>query len=192
MAPTKPLFDFGEDFDAEVEIGEAKLPVKVTRLSRGQMQEFEKGWKKFFTTARGVVERTPIEQETFEAEAVAFTEQVLGDYLRIEPGYLKSRGQDVVDGAGFIEMFHARASVLGDAVWKIYRKNLLLDAVPNSKSPRDSGTGSEESTQTRGGDAPEPTAGNVVSFDSAKDADATDNSEANPSGASIEEPSRTH
>lgn len=119
----------------------------------------------------------------------AFFERTIRDAITIEPGYIVSDGKDVVDGDGFIAVFHARLDVLSDAVFVVYAENRLAPLFrKNSKSPRASDGGSvvPQSVPAPGGNRQEPIAASAdasTSVGSEGATGASNSAEASPASS---------
>lgn len=188
MTATVPIFDISDHFDTALAIGEQQLPVRIKNMSRAELAEFKKQFTALFVP-RGATD-APMDDAAAEQRAVdraAFCDRWIRECLTLPSGVLRFKGQDVTDGNGFIQAFHAREDVLADAVVKIYTENHLGSVIrKNSNSPRDSGTGSEASSQARGGERPAPTvapADGSASVSSAPAAEGPDSSEDGPSSS---------
>lgn len=195
MTPTGPIFSIGDDFPATVMVGRVfnehggvildgtPLPIHVKRLSRPELDAFEKKWDGLINPRGDLSSLTEAEVAAREAEQLAFFEASIRDYVTVDEGLLVNRGKPVTDGAGVIDMFYARKDVLSSLLVAIFTQNRLAGVIgKNSNSPRDSGTGSARSIQPRGGDAPDSTADSVAPFSSAATGDATDVSRTASSG----------
>lgn len=175
MTPLTPIFDIGATFPAAITIGDRLLPIHIKNMSRAELQEFKKGFAALFTP-RGTGELTEEAQAAAEKARAAFCDEWIRQAVTLEEGVLRFKDRWVTDGAGFIEVFHAREDVIAAAIIAIYNENHLSGVIrKNSNSPRDSGHGSEPSQPARGGDRPAPAASSAAISSSASPEDAADN-----------------
>lgn len=187
MTVTVPIFDISDHFDTTLAIGDQQLPVRIKNMSRAELAEFKKQFTTLFLPQRGATDAPVDEAAALKREAVraAFCDSALREYLTLPAGVLRFKGQDVTDGTGFIQAFHAREDVLAAAVVTIYTENHLGSVIrKNSNSPRDSGTGLEASSQARGGDRPAPTVAPVDGSASASSAPAVEGPDSSEDGPS--------
>ncbi len=167
--PEVPIFDIARHFDTVVTIGEAKVPIRVKRYTRGAWSEFKKKWDALMVTPRGAAELTEVEAEARNEQQLAFMEQTIVDAISLPEGYIRVNGEWVTTGDGLIDVFFARQDVLTDLMGAVLVQNMLVPMLrKNSNSPRDSATGSEVSVPTRGGDRQGPTATSAESSSSAR------------------------
>lgn len=195
MSNVVPIFDLKDHFDAEVEVGDKKLPVKIKRFSRMEMREFIKKWEAYFDDEKREAAKnlSPEAAAAREEDIRVFGEETIEQCITVESGYLRDRGVDVTNGAGVLEMFHARTDVLSKFVFAVYRENRLSSALAkNLNSPRGSESGSGPLIPTRGGDEQGPAAGSVVNSAIAKPEAVAESRVASPSGVSVEEKARAH
>lgn len=175
MTATVPIFDISDHFDTALAIGEQQLPVRIKNMSRAELAEFKKQFTALFMPQRGDAPADEASAEKRAADRASFCDHWIRECLTLPSGVLRFKGQDVTDGTGFIQAFHAREDVLSDAVVAIYTENHLSSVIrKNSNSPRDSGTGSEASSQARGGHRPAPTVAPVDASASASSAPAAE------------------
>ena len=172
MRPTSPAFEFSDTYPATVPIGSTSIEVKVKRFTKTEREAYEQAFQSHFE-ARGT-----IAPATNVSDLVAFAEQSLRDYITLDEGWLKDRGEWVTTGEGVIAMFNARPDILAEFLAAILFANRLSDiARKNLRSPRAFEAGSTASTPTRGepvtGVGPAPIAAPAVGSDSASDGDAT-------------------
>jgi hypothetical protein len=173
MDPRTPIFDLDDHFDVDVPIGDKRLPVHVKRFARAEMDAFEKKWQALIEP-RGTSTLSEAEKQEREAQQLRFFEDSIRDAITLDEGLLRDRGKWVTDGAGIIGVFHARTDVLGEFLGRIYAQNKLSAYIrKNSSLPPDSGTGSDVSSQARGGDRPDSIAASAASSSSAPSAAAT-------------------
>lgn len=194
----QPIFDLADMFDCDIPIGDRALPIHVKRMSRAELEAFDKRWKTLVVAPRGSaipsagatstekvdymateVARLKEWNESVEAERLKFYEDAIREYITVDAGLLRDRGKDVTDGAGLIGMFHSRPDVLSDLLAAIYIQNHLGGVIrKNSNSPRAIAPGSGPSTPAHGEDKSGSTAGRVAASDSAANSAATDESSA--------------
>jgi hypothetical protein len=180
-----PLLVFGDTFPATVTIGRVvlgdkvvhegtALPLHIKRMSRPEIDVFETKWAELIEPRGDLKELTPAEIKEREKAQLTFFEESIRAYVTVDEGLLVDRGKAVTDGAGLIGMFYSRKDVLSDFLVAIFTENRLGGALrKNSKSPRDSGTGSGPSIQARGGEKPDSTVTSAAPSTSAQDGDVT-------------------
>jgi hypothetical protein len=185
--PEKPYFDFTSHFDTTVPIGDVRLPIKIRRLERAELDVFMKGWREY-VERRGQRDELPAdERDTFDTKRLAFMEQAIRENVTLDEGYIRDNGAWVITGDGLIAVFHARPDVLTPILAQVHLQNHLTDVIrKNSNSPLASGTGSPVSAPMSGepvtGDGPASVASPAGSTDSAGNVDATAPSTSEPSG----------
>lgn len=190
--PTVPIFDLKDTFDADIAIGDHTLPVHVKRFRRGEWIAFKKRFDALMAP-RGAAELSAEEKEKRAAEQLAFADEAISSCITLDAGFVRDRGQDVTDGAGLVEMFHAREDVLVALLSAIYVKNMLSGVIrKNSNSPRASDPGSGPSNPGRGGEEQGSIAGNAAPNSSANSAAATDESASAEDGQSSSGTTREH
>ncbi len=193
-----PIFDLKSTFDTTIPIGDALLPVHVKRFSRTEMEAFKTQWDALMNP-RGVVEADAAAVAQRETDLQLFFETSIRDAITLDEGLVRDRGLWVTDGAGLIEIFHARKDVLSAFLVRIYVENALGSVIrKNSNSPRDSDTGSEPSMLARGGVGPASTADSAAPSGTAPSAAAMAVSgsaaaaEPESSGPASDEPLKVH
>jgi hypothetical protein len=176
-----PIFNLQDHFDTTIAIGEDELPIRVKRLSRAEMDDFEKKMARYVFRPRGTAP-TDEDPEKREHEQLAFFEDAIRECITIDEGLIVDRGKPVTDGAGLLGVFHARKDVLSDFVAAIFVQNRLGSVIrKNSNSPRASAPGSTASTPTSGepvtGAEPDSTVANADGSGSATGEGATASTE---------------
>lgn len=181
----KPLFDITDEFPTTIDVGDTKLPIKVKCFSRVEMEAFEKQWDSLLFP-RGTAPLSDDEAAKLEAARLAFFEKSIRDAITLDEGLVRKRAKWITDGAGFIEVFHARKDVLSAAIVAIYKENKLGSVIrKNSNSPRVSEPGSEPSIPARGGEQQESTAASAEPSTTAAAAAVTAPSVPIAEGASV-------
>jgi len=184
MPSLTPIFDIGSTFTTALTIGERSLPIHIKNMSRAELAEFKKGFDLLFNP-RGMVAATDEEQAAAEKARAAYCDEWIRQCVTLDEGVLRFKDRWVTDGAGFIEVFHAREDVIASALIAIYNENHLSSVIrKNLNSPRDSGPGSLPSTSARGGDRPDSVAAPAAPSTSANPADAADNRASSADGPS--------
>lgn len=195
-AAATPLFNFGDTFDATVEIGDVALPIHVKRFSRPEIDDFEKKWAALVAEPRGSAEQTDAQKAERATEQLAFFEASIRAYVTLKSGLLVNRNQAVTDGAGVIDMFYARKDVLASFMAAIFVQNKLGGVIrKNLNSPRATDTGSVL-TQPRDEGTSGSIAGSAAPLSTATPSDATDESasaeDAPVSSGKSDDPTRVH
>jgi len=173
--PPAPIFDIGDHFDTTVRVGDRDVPIHIRRCSRTELKELRKQYRSLLPQ-RGAASLSEEDREQRDEARLAFTEQTIRDYISVDAGLLRDRGVDVTTGAQLVEMFAARADVLGEFMGAILVENGLETILvrKNLNSPRASEPGSAPSIPARGGDKQGSTAGNAASSESATSGPATE------------------
>lgn len=173
-----PIFNLQDHFDTTIAIGDDQLPIRVKRLSRAEMDAFEKKMAQLVFQPRGTAPLSDEDRETRGRQQLAFFEESIRECITLEEGLVVDRGKPVTDGAGLLGVFHSRKDVLSDFVAAIFVQNRLGSVIrKNSNSPRASAPGSTASTPTSGepvtGAEPDSTAASADDSSSARSEAAT-------------------
>lgn len=168
------LFSSSSTYPAAIEINGVRLPIKVKRFERAELEAFNRGFHEH-VIKRGTLPEDRPEDPAADDAVIDFFVASIESALTLEPGLIEDDGQPVVDGVGFLRVFHARVDVLGAVMVAIYvaqRADSVLRK--NLKSPLVSDSGSLESIPASGGDAQGSIAESVESSGTAKVEDATE------------------
>lgn len=178
--PSQPILDLKDYFDAHFAIGEAKIPIRVKRFSKSEMEEFTREWEEHFETI-GNKTLEPEAKKEADRKSLRFFENRIRECITLDAGYLRDRGADVTTGDGLIGMFHSSHHVLGQLVGQIWLQNNLVGVMAkNSKSPLASDTGSTVSAPTNGEPLTGVEPGSAVLSAESKSSVSTEDAEENP------------